>query len=259
MSDVTPPSLLLRLAQEATLSLLHCSEGFEARLRPGVAMLLSGEPFADLNYLLVDDAPQVEDTFREFAAICVDRRLPFVAMLGPTVAEDLAEAATNLGLQHATALPLMVCEPADMPPTVVARVEVARVETVEDLLGSAAVLSKAFELSTDSVMRAFPIGMIESPVVDVFIARLNGQTVSSVTLTVHDDLVGIFFMGTDPAHQRRGLGRFLLTKAMDDHFKRGARRFFLGAAPAGRPLYEQIGFITQGTVQVWVSGRTSQA
>jgi hypothetical protein len=37
------------------------------------------------------------------------------------------------------------------------------------------------------------------------------------------------------------------------------KRFFLGATPAGFPLYEKLGFETQVVASVWVSGETSQA
>jgi hypothetical protein len=39
---------------------------------------------------------------------------------------------------------------------------------------------------------------------------------------------------------------------------RGVRRFYLGATPAGKPLYERLGFTTQLTTQVWASGASGQ-
>ena len=252
-------SLLLRLTREALVSLFHCSAQFEARLCPGAAMVLTGEPFADLNYIVVGDAPRAEEAFRDLGAICVDRKIPFLAILGPAVAEELADAATELGLRHAAAFPLMLCETPNVRPGVVEGADVVRVETAESLRDSAAVLSGAFELSTDSVIRTWPIETLENPVLDIFVARLEGRTVSSVTTTIHDDLVGIWAMGTAPEYRRRGMGRFLLTEVMAAHVRRGARHFFLGATPAGKALYEQIGFVTRGVAQAWVAGQTSQA
>jgi len=34
----------------------------------------------------------------------------------------------------------------------------------------------------------------------------------------------------------------------------GADRFYLGATPAGHPLYESLGFTTRTTAKVWASG-----
>jgi hypothetical protein len=39
----------------------------------------------------------------------------------------------------------------------------------------------------------------------------------------------------------------------------GARRFFLGATPAGFRLYESLGYTTNVVTQVWASGETHRA
>lgn len=259
MTDALSPSLILRLSAEAFVSLVHCAAYFEARLSPGLAMVLSGEPFADLNVFVVDRGRRVEEAFRELAGKCLRRDQPFLAIFGPAVAGRLTSVASGIGLEHAAEFPLMVCEPADLEPAAREGVEVVRAATSADIDDSAFVLAKSFKLSEESVRRAFPLKMLENPAVNVFVGRLSGQPVSSVTTTIHDDTVGIWAMGTDPAHQRKGLGRALLTKAMHEHIEHGARRFYLGATPAGRPLYERIGFVTHDVAQAWVAGQTSQA
>ena len=51
-------------------------------------------------------------------------------------------------------------------------------------------------------------------------------------------------MATLPEHQRKGMGRALLTRVIDDYRRRGVERFYLGATEAGRPLYASLGFET---------------
>jgi len=111
----------------------------------------------------------------------------------------------------------------------------------------------------ESVLRAMPASVMDSPGVDVFVATIEGRAVGSVTLTYHGETVGIWAMGTDPEMQKRGIGRRLLSTAMSEARTRGARRFFLGATPAGYRLYESLGFETRVVTTVWVSGETSQA
>ena len=68
-------------------------------------------------------------------------------------------------------------------------------------------------------------------------------------------------MGTHPDHQRKGIGHALLTFAME-HYRRhhpNVRSFFLGATPAGQPLYHKIGFRARIETQAWVRGETAQA
>jgi GNAT superfamily N-acetyltransferase len=51
-------------------------------------------------------------------------------------------------------------------------------------------------------------------------------------------------MATDPGHRRRGLGRRVLTRLLDEIRSRAPRGAYvtLVADPPGRPLYESLGF-----------------
>lgn len=259
MENAVSSSVLLGLFTNALVSVLRCSERFHARLHPGVTMVLSGEPFADLNCVVVNEGPRIEEWFSESVRMCTQAGIPFLVILGPSVADALTSAATELGLRYAAEFPLMVCEAAEVKPVRSEGLEVVRATSLGDLRNSAVTLSRAFNLSEESVLRACPLKMIENPVVDVFVALLNGQPVGSVTTTIHHNMVGIWAMGTDPAHQRQGFGRTLLAEAMHDHVRRGARQFFLGATSAGKPLYEQLAFVTQDVAHVWVAGHTLRA
>lgn len=259
MQNNMSTSALLGLFTDALVSILRCSERFDACLHPGVTMVLSGEPFADLNCIVVDESPRKREWFSESVRTCTQAGIPFLAILGPSVADALTSAATELGLRYAAEFPLMVCELAEIKPVSSRGIEVVRAASLKDLKHSAVTLSRAFNLSEESVLRACPLKMVENPVVDVFVALFNGQPVSTVTTTIHHEMVGIWAMGTEPARQRKGFGRSLLTEVMHDHMRRGARRFFLGATVAGKLLYERIGFVTQDVAHLWVAGQTSRA
>ncbi|WP_225821315.1 GNAT family N-acetyltransferase [Streptomyces naphthomycinicus] len=49
-------------------------------------------------------------------------------------------------------------------------------------------------------------------------------------------------VGTEPAHQRRGLGRVLMHALTDTAARAGATAAVLGATPEGRGLYESMGW-----------------
>mgnify|MGYP000128509467 CR=1 FL=1 len=55
------------------------------------------------------------------------------------------------------------------------------------------------------------------------------------------------------------VGGDLLKAVMLARHQRGGQVFFLGATPAGFPLYEALGYRTVFEAQVWVRGETSQA
>jgi predicted N-acetyltransferase YhbS len=138
-------------------------------------------------------------------------------------------------------------------------VDVRRVETDDDVEDMAAVLAEAFQMPIDAVRRTLPLSMTQLPGIEVHVARRDGRALSTVASTRHDRLVGIWSMGTLPETQGQGIGKALLSQVMTEHRRRGAETFFLGATPAGLPLYQRLGYETIAEAQVWVRGETSQA
>jgi GNAT superfamily N-acetyltransferase len=55
-------------------------------------------------------------------------------------------------------------------------------------------------------------------------------------------LIYVDLMATSPQHQKQGIGRALLTKALNDHVATGATHAFLIASQEGVPLYTRLGF-----------------
>ena len=258
MSKPLTESVLRRLTAEAFMSFLSEAENFEAVSHPGCTMALCNEPVADLNGIIVGRGAS-EEQFAAACRTCLSRELPFLAIVFPEAGDRVKEVAAGLGLVHVVDFPFMVREDAPIEPLGSDAVVVQRATGGAEALESARVLCGAFKMPEDSVLRAMPASFLESPAVDVFVARSEGRGVGSVTLTYHGETTGIWAMGTDPEMQKRGIGRQLLSTAMAEARSQGARRFFLGATPAGYRLYESLGFETRVTTTVWVSGETSQA
>lgn len=78
----------------------------------------------------------------------------------------------------------------------------------------------------------------------------------AVSVTLTGDTAAISLMATPPQHQRRGVGRALLSQVIDDYRRRGVTRFHLGATEAGRPLYASLGFELVAELPVWVLERS---
>ncbi len=251
-------SVLRRLAQDAITSFVGEAAHFEAAARPGLLMALSNEPVADLNMLVVGAGADPAH-FRGMVDSCLDRQLPFLAMFFPEADPALEGVAAERGLVYAVDFPFMVREDAPLEPSGNPEVEVARASGAEDADASADVMVSAYSMPKDSALRTMPASLSDSPGVEVFLARVQGEPVGSVTLTYHGDTCGIWAMGTNASRQRGGIGLRLLSTAMAHARDNGIRRFFLGATPAGYRLYEKLGFETVCTTRVWVSGVTHQA
>jgi GNAT superfamily N-acetyltransferase len=257
-SKALSESVLRRLTSVAVTTFLGEAVRYEAAARPGLQLALSNEPVADMNMLVVG-AGADHDHFRDMMHVCLDRQLPFLAMIFPEAGKALEDLAAAQGLVYAVDFPIMVRDDVPLEPSGNPDVEVACASGAEDAEASADVLVSAYSMPRDSVLRALPASLFESTGADVYVARANGEAVGSVTLTYHGDTCGIWAMGTNASRQRGGIGLRLLSTAMVRARTSRIRRFFLGATPAGYRLYEKLGFQTVCTARVWVSGETHQA
>lgn len=259
---VTPKPLtvpaLRWLTQDALVNFFCQSEKFQFEGRPGLALALCNEPIADMNVLVVGAGADTA-TFEQMALSCLTREMPFLVMIFPDASPEIEEVAARLGLAYAVTFPKMVREDEALEAHGNPDVVVSRAATEQDRLGMASVMVSAYSMQMESVCRAMPRTLFDSPALDVFVGRLDGEVVGSVLLTYHGDTCGIWAMGTDTTQQRGGIGRRVLSGAMVDARERGIKRFFLGATPAGLRLYQTLGFQTVCEARVWVYGETHQA
>jgi len=85
-----------------------------------------------------------------------------------------------------------------------------------------------------------------------FAARDGGHLVGTVTtITYGRDLAWIGMMIVHPDFRRRGLGAQLMRLAMDHAHDLGIATVKLDATPAGRPLYESLGFAVEAELERW--------
>ena len=251
-------AVLRRLTNDAITTFLGEGQRYEAAARPGLQLALSNEPVADMNMLVVG-AGADHHHFRSMVSSCLDRQLPFLVMIFPEAGAAIDDIAAHLGLVYAVDFPIMVRDDLPLEASGNPEIEIVRASGVADADASADVMASAYSMPKDSVLRALPASLFDTTGADVYVARINGEAVGSVTFTYHGDTCGIWAMGTDTARQRCGIGLRLLSTAMAEARNSGTRRFFLGATPAGFRLYEGLGFETVCSARVWVSGETHQA
>ena len=251
---------LSRLTGDGLMMFYSCAEHFHFEACQGSTMAVSGEPVADLNYIMLNSGDgEALAAFGHYVGWCDERELPFACMVAPEANEAAAPVCAQLGLVYATDWPLMVCPgeaAADFP---IQGVEIRKLQTEGDYDGMVAVMESAYQLPAVSVRRAMPLRMVQSPSLDIYLAERDGKILSTVTVTRHGEVIGIWAMGTHVDAQGQKIGKALLSRVMSDARQAGAAAFFLGATPAGFPLYQRLGYETLYTAQIWVRGETHQA
>ena len=83
-------------------------------------------------------------------------------------------------------------------------------------------------------------------------AFLDGRLIGTITTVAYGtELAWIGMMLVDPDNRRRGLGTRLMQAALQHLRRIGVASIKLDATPAGRPLYESLGFRPEGSIERW--------
>jgi GNAT superfamily N-acetyltransferase len=85
-----------------------------------------------------------------------------------------------------------------------------------------------------------------------FGAFLEGRLIGTITTVAYGtELAWIGMMLVDPDCRRQGLGTRLMKMALEHLQRIGVAAIKLDATPAGRPLYESLGFRPEGLIERW--------
>jgi predicted N-acetyltransferase YhbS len=243
---------------DAMLNLVGQSPRGEYVAYPGCCLALSGEPVADLNYVIAGRGANDGGHFATACSTCISREQPFMALVFPEAGGAVERTAAELGLVHVVDFPFMVRDDSPIEPGGNAAVVVRRALGSDWVDAVARVQASAFGMPEDVARRAMPASFVEGPNLDLFLASINDEVVGSVVLTHHGDTSGVWAMGTVAGQQGSGIGRRLLSTAIAQLRQEGVARFYLGATPAGYRLYESLGFATRVVATVWAFGESHQ-
>ncbi|MBP6545579.1 MAG: GNAT family N-acetyltransferase [Phenylobacterium sp.] len=242
---------LMRLCVRALVAQMCDVPGVEIHLTPTAVLGLTGEPSPDFNRLTLADGPDGEAFLTRAVALARGRGLPLVAVMSPKAALTLGPVAAHLGLTLAGSSTLMVLRPTT-PVTPSRPVRVTRALGPELVAIAGDLAAAAFDEPRDVLARCIDVMVTETAGVETWIAWDGEAPRSAVTVTPTGSTAGISLMATPPEHQRQGMGRALLTQVMADYRSRGVTRFHLGATPAGRPLYDSLGFEPIAELSAWM-------
>ena len=242
---------LIQLCVRALVAQMTAAPGIELHMTRNCVLGLTDEPLADFNRLILGADPDAEGFLVRSIALAKERDRPLTATMSPRVADALAPVATRLGFTAVGAAPLMVLRP-DVPVRPSRRTNTVRALGPE-LVGIAGdLIAAAFDTPRDVIARCIDVVMTETAGVETYIAWGDQGPMCTVSVTPTGATAAISLMATPPEHQRKGMGRALLSQVIADYRRRGVNRFHLGATDAGRPLYASLGFERVADLSVWV-------
>ncbi|MFF5077955.1 GNAT family N-acetyltransferase [Actinoplanes sp. NPDC000266] len=98
---------------------------------------------------------------------------------------------------------------------------------------------------------ALPARVLDVPGCSVWLAYVKDRPAAAACTFDDGEVVGVYWLATSPGHRSAGLGRAVMTHAVNAHAE---RPLVLTATEAGRPLYESMGFRTV-TTTTWYMRR----
>src|SRR5258708_2152252 len=92
-----------------------------------------------------------------------------------------------------------------------------------------------------------------------FCGTIEGDVVATTTTTTYGSVLAwVGMVLVDPEHRRRGIATKLMQVAMDYLSKAGVETIKLDATPAGRSVYENLGFKEESLIERWEGVASSQ-
>ena len=249
--DATPSATALWSTARAHLvTLFTALDDVEVVLREKTLLGLTGGPTADFNMCLFDDSPNLAEIVADSVARVRSRGLPALFMLSSEASRSLGGRSAELGLSSVGEAPLMIF--SGEIPELTPGYEVVRVTDELGVHEVANMVATAFELDREWVGKTFASKRLAESSTAFYLARAADRPMSTVTTSGSGGTVGIWSMATPPDFQRRGAGKAALLGAMAHSRSKGAHTFYLIATPAGKPLYDSVGFRTVETFPMYV-------
>ncbi|MGZ5292255.1 MAG: GNAT family N-acetyltransferase [Actinomycetota bacterium] len=160
-------------------------------------------------------------------------------------------AVRALGLTIGLERPAMAIRMAELALAAApAGVEVRQVATPEDLRAMVDLEVGVFDTNREVAERLCGPTMLSVPGARLYVARRDGEPVALCWTSLHEAAVGVFGVGTMPAHRRLGVGAALTSFAAHD--APGGDLAWLQPTTMGRALYDSMAFVPVDDWQVWV-------
>ena len=200
---------------------------------------LSSLPTTELNVCGLD--PTADGRSGAELAAALGGELPALVFTSKSASDSARRALTDVGFDVTPVLEPVMCsrtrpQPAGGP------FQIRHCATADDLDAALDLTAAAHQVPrhflSSSIGAAATAGRAS-----VWLACHEEQPVSTVWLTRVGDCLGVMEMMTPPEFQGRGAGRALLSHALHSEWDESLQRSVLLGTPAGRRLYESLGFI----------------
>ena len=223
-----------------------------AQHEEGASLFVTGLPIPLLNPVIPWRLDVESGAVERLLDLAAARGVRHELELRPGAAPALAELARSRGMEPGDQVPLMVLDAGDLssdPPGDLVIRELAPEEA--DL--HARVAAAGFEVDPRLFAALVPPVVLEASEAHAYVGETGGEVVTTALAFSQRGHVGIYNVGTPPAHRGRGYGAAITAHAAAQGFREGAGFAYLQASPMGLPVYERLGFRIVETWSCWTA------
>ncbi|WP_203715851.1 GNAT family N-acetyltransferase [Asanoa siamensis] len=214
---------------------------------PDLVTYRSDVPHATLNGVLrLRDRP-AGDALRE-ARARLDG-VPRIWWVGPDSDPGTSAALQGAGAVKRTELPIMVADLIEAPkqPPETAGLEITR---ATDLVEYATAYGRVSGVDPAAIDTVVERERAQPDVVRLAGRGPDGTVAGTATAWFSHDIVTLYFVGTQPAHRRQGVGAAMTAAVLDLARQRGVTTAALSATPMAVSLYHRLGFRQVGAFDI---------
>lgn len=170
--------------------------------------------------------------------------LPFLFNIRSDWEERMAPRLRARGYEPMGTAPAMVLDPARDGAGEVPGLEIAVVESADELTVFQETAFAGFGLPGELGALFLTEDLLRAPGVVLYVGRLDGTPAATSCLVPTPEVAGIYWVATLEDFRGRGLGEALTWAAVRGGLEQGLPVASLQASAMGAPVYERMGFVT---------------
>ena len=169
--------------------------------------------------------------------------VPWSILVRAEASEATAELAARHGLTARSDIPIMACAAGDA----LLRADESQLRSIRRV-GSASsdayttALAEGFEVPASRFGSLMEGSVLDAPGFTGYLTAASGRPDATGLGIDGPGVIGVYNIAVAPHARRRGIGRAMTARVIEDGFAADADTAYLLASAAGRPLYESMGF-----------------
>ena len=216
----------------------------------------SGGSHVDLNQAVLFGNATADDA-RAVAALAGAGGYPVLLGCSRDVSREVEQPLAEAGFTHLATSEYLFWAAGAPPATPAAAFPVRRVETVADVSAMTSIFVEGHDYEPELVEGMYRELVLSDRGISGWLAWDGAEPVSFTFVTRIDGSLVLWEVLTPTRHRRRGAARAVIGAALNEVAREAGgeiEQTFFWSTPAGKPLYDSLGFSIVDIVDTWVLG-----